>query len=80
MEQLNKIRWKDFDEAVPAFLSLVLIPLAYSITQGVIWGFLSYTMIKVLAGKTRQIHWMIYFIDAFAILSLSVPYLQGRAG
>jgi adenine/guanine/hypoxanthine permease len=80
MAPLSEIRWKDFEEAVPAFLSLVLIPLTYSITQGVIWGFLSYTMIKALTGKTRQIHWMVYFIDAFAILSLSAPYLQGRAG
>jgi len=80
MAPLSEIRWKDFDEAVPAFLSLVLIPLTYSITQGVIWGFPSYTMIKVLTGKTRQIHWMIYVIDAFAILSLSAPYLQGRVG
>ena len=67
---LALLDWGNFEEAIPAFLELVLIPLTYSITQGIIWGFLIYTVIKLLVGKAKEIHWMLYIVDAFAILSL----------
>ncbi len=75
MKPVTDLDWKKMDEAIPAFLALILVPLTYSITQGIIWGFLSYTIIKVLTGKAREIHWMLYIIDAFAILSLILPML-----
>ena len=55
---------------------MILIPLTYSITQGIIWGFISYTVIKLLIGKGKDIHWMLYIIDAFAILSLALPFIK----
>lgn len=67
-----KINWLQFDDAIPAFLSLILIPLTYSITQGIIWGFLSWTVIKVALGKTEQVSLMLWIIDIFAVLSLVV--------
>ncbi len=72
-EPLMDINWKDFEEAVPAFMSFALIPLTFSITEGVIWGFLTYTLIKVCLGKSRDVHWMIYVTDVFAVLSLVSP-------
>ena len=69
---LRKIDWADFEESIPAFLALILIPLTYSITQGIIWGFLSYTALKVLNGKVREVPIALWVIDAFAILSLVV--------
>jgi len=74
---LTLLDWKNYEEAVPAFVAAVLIPLTYSITQGIVWGFLVYTFIKILVGKAREIHWMLYIIDAFAILSLVLPLIQG---
>ncbi|MDO9558238.1 MAG: solute carrier family 23 protein [Syntrophales bacterium] len=74
-QPLMKIDWKNFEEAIPAFLAVILVPLTYSITQGIIWGFLTYTIIKVFLGKGREVHWMLYIIDAFAILSLVAPLL-----
>ncbi len=74
-QPLREIDWINFEEAIPAFLSFILIPLTFSITQGVIWGFLIYTIIKVFLGKGREVHWMLYIIDAFAILSLVSPLL-----
>ncbi|WP_242695776.1 NCS2 family permease [Desertivirga brevis] len=65
-----KINWNQLDEAIPAFLAMVLIPFTYSITHGIIWGFLSYTIIKVVAGKTREITPSLWFVDAFVILAL----------
>ncbi len=72
---LAQLDWKNFEEAVPAFVAIILIPLTYSITQGIIWGFLVYTLIKLLVGKAGEIHWMLYVIDGFAILSLIIPLL-----
>jgi AGZA family xanthine/uracil permease-like MFS transporter len=67
---LRKIEWANFEESIPAFLALILIPLTYSITQGIIWGFLSYTILKVLNGKVKDVSIALWIIDAFAILSL----------
>ena len=72
---LTLLDWKKFEEALPAFVAIILIPLTYSITQGIIWGFLTYTLIKLLVGKAREIHWMLYVIDGFALLSLILPLL-----
>jgi adenine/guanine/hypoxanthine permease len=69
---LSLLDWKNFEEAIPAFLAIVLIPLTYSITQGIVWGFLLYTLIKVLVGKAREIHWMLYIIDVLAVVSLFI--------
>jgi AGZA family xanthine/uracil permease-like MFS transporter len=65
-----KINWGQLDEAIPAFVAMVLIPFSYSITQGIIWGFLSWTAIKLLMGKTKDISIALWVIDAFAILAL----------
>jgi len=70
VKPLAKINWSNFEDAIPAFLALILIPLTYSITQGIIWGFLSYTVLRLLAGKLKEIPVALWIIDAFAILSL----------
>ena len=72
MRPVNKIDWDDFENSIPAFLALVLIPLTYSITQGIIWGFLSYTALKILKGKANEIPITLYIIDIFAIISLVI--------
>lgn len=70
MKPVAKINWSQLDDAIPALLALILIPLTYSITQGIVWGFLSWTVIKVLTGKTKDISIMLIIIDVFAILAL----------
>ena len=72
-EPLMDINWRDFEEAIPAFMSFVLIPLTFSITEGVVWGFLTYTLIKICLGKAKDVHWMVYVTDVFAVLSLVSP-------
>ena len=75
IQPLKSIDWKNYEDAIPAFLSFLLIPLTFSITQGVIWGFLTYTVIKLFLGKGKQVHWMLYIIDALAIFSLVSPLI-----
>jgi AGZA family xanthine/uracil permease-like MFS transporter len=50
--------------------SLVLIPFSYSITQGIIWGFLSWTIIKVAVGKSKEVSLALWIINAFALVAL----------
>ena len=51
MKPVISINWSELDDAIPAFLALILIPVTYSITQGIVWGFLSWTAIKIVVGK-----------------------------
>ncbi|MFW6237348.1 MAG: NCS2 family permease [Desulfosudaceae bacterium] len=72
-QTLVNINWKQFEDAIPAFLAIILIPLTFSITQGVIWSFLAYTFLKLIMGKGREVHWMLYIIDIFAVIALMLP-------
>lgn len=69
---VTKVNWQQLDEAIPAFLAMVLIPFSYSITQGIIWGFLSWTVLKLISGKTGDIPLALLVIDVFCILALVV--------
>ncbi|MBC7922498.1 MAG: NCS2 family permease [Ferruginibacter sp.] len=67
-----KINWGQLDEAIPAFLAMVLIPFTYSITQGITWGFLSWTVLKLVTGKWREVSFTLLVIDAFAVAALAL--------
>ena len=70
MTPITAVDWRKLDDAIPAFMGMFLIPLTFSITQGIIWSFLSFTVIKIAIGKRNEVHWMLYIIDGFAILAL----------
>ncbi len=68
MKPVASIKWTDFEHAIPAFLALVLIPLTYSITQGIIWSLLMYSALKILTGKWRELPVTLLIIDVFGVL------------
>jgi len=72
MRPIVKINWIQLEEAIPAFIAMVLIPFTYSITQGITWGFLSWTLLQVASGKAKQLSIALWVIDLFAILSLII--------
>jgi len=72
MKPVTSINWSELDDAIPAFLALVLIPVTYSITQGIVWGFLSWTVIKIITGKRDAVSPTLLVIDGLAVLSLFV--------
>jgi AGZA family xanthine/uracil permease-like MFS transporter len=63
-----KVRWDDFSEAFPAFLTLVATPLTFSIATGLSLGLLSFTFIKVGTGKYREISPLIWVLSALFLL------------
>ena len=65
-----KINWLQLDEAIPAFIAMVLIPFTYSITTGIIWGFLCWTVLKIVVGKWEDISPALWIIDILAIFAL----------
>lgn len=67
--EIGKIDFNDYTEAIPAFLAIILIPLTFSITEGIVWGFISYTTLKVLCGRRSELKPMMYVI---AVLSIAV--------
>lgn len=62
---LRHVAWDDPTEAVPAFLTIIVMPLAVSITEGVAFGLIAYSVLKTAAGRGREAHPMIH---AFAVL------------
>ena len=65
---LRHVAWDDPTEAIPAFLTMILMPLAASITEGVAFGVVSYALLKLGAGRGRQVHPLVY---TFAVLFLA---------
>ncbi|GAB3314050.1 NCS2 family permease [Larkinella ripae] len=70
MKPVTRINWGQLDDALPAFLALVLIPFSYSITQGIIWGFLSWTAVKLASGKAKEVPPGLLLVDVFCVLAL----------
>jgi len=64
-KNIVNIDWEDYSESIPAFLTLLMMPLTFSITEGISFGIISYVLLKVIRGKARKIHWLLYL---FAIL------------
>jgi len=70
MKPVLQINWLAPDDAIPAFLSILLIPLTYSITEGIIWGLISFTFLKLLLKKYNEISVTLIIIDILAIILL----------
>jgi AGZA family xanthine/uracil permease-like MFS transporter len=68
MSQIRRIDFTDLTVAIPAFLTMVLMPFTYSITNGIGAGFISYVVIKTFRGQVRSIHPLMWGVAAvFAI-------------
>jgi AGZA family xanthine/uracil permease-like MFS transporter len=78
MQNARKIEWSDPSESIPAFLTLVGIPLAYSIADGLALGFVSYPVVKLLGGRGRDVRWLAYVIGA--LLVLYFVFVRNRLG
>jgi AGZA family xanthine/uracil permease-like MFS transporter len=65
LRNVRRIRWEDVTEAIPAFLTMVIMPFAFSITEGIAFGFISYALLKTITGRWREVHGLVYL---FAVL------------
>ena len=67
MKSVGDIDWRDAAIGIPAFLTITLMPFTYSITNGVAAGFVSYSLIKVMQGKGRDVHLLTYLVSLLFI-------------
>jgi AGZA family xanthine/uracil permease-like MFS transporter len=70
MRPLQSIDWKDFNSFFPPFVAMIFIPLTYSITKGIIWGFLVWSLLKLVQGKFAEIPIGLYVLDVLLIIGL----------
>ncbi len=70
MEGLAKVNWTDFDDAFPAFAIILTMPLTSSIATGIAIGFITYPLMKLVNGKGREVHPILYFFGVIFILQM----------
>jgi AGZA family xanthine/uracil permease-like MFS transporter len=80
MQQVRGIDWDDLEIALPAFLTIVLMPFTYSITVGIGAGFVVYTLIKVVRGKAAAIHPLLWAVSALFVVYFAIDPLRNAVG
>lgn len=81
MRTVREIPWDSLEEAFPAFLIIVGIPLTYNISWGIGLGFISYVVIKLFHGKVREVHPLLWAASAaFLMAFLQGPISKAIAG
>ena len=68
MSQVVKVDWADVEEGLPAFLTMALMPFTFSITIGIGAGFLTYVILKVVRGKARRVHPLMWVVAALFVI------------
>jgi AGZA family xanthine/uracil permease-like MFS transporter len=80
MQQVRGIDWDDLEIAIPAFLTIVLMPFTYSISAGIGAGFLAYVLIKVVRGKAGDVHPLMWVVAAMFVLYFSISPISAWVG
>ena len=68
MSSVAEINWADVAIAVPAFITILMIPLTYSIANGIACGFIAFVLIRLGLGRWREVHWLMYVLTALFLL------------
>lgn len=72
LEPIKEIDLVDFSEAIPAFITLITMPLTFSIADGIAFGMISYVIIKIAAGRVKDINLATYIVSGLFILKFFI--------
>lgn len=72
MSSLGKIPWHDLNEAIPAFMTTFIMAFAYNITYGIAAGFIFYCVVKLVLGKAREVHPLIWIVSLLFVINFAV--------
>ena len=72
MSEVGKINFTDFTDALPAFLTIIMMPLTSSIANGFAFGFISYTIMKIVSGQYKKVSWIMYLVSAAFLINLAL--------
>lgn len=70
MIPMTRLDWTDFEQGFPAFVAMIMIPFTFSINEGIVFGLLSYTIIKLVLGKYKELTPMLIVLDIISIIFL----------
>ncbi|MGH8904561.1 MAG: NCS2 family permease [Egibacteraceae bacterium] len=80
MSVTRELPWDDYALAIPAFLTMIVMPFTYSITDGIGWGFVSYTVIKLATGRFRDVHWLMVVSSVLFVIYFAVDSIRRLLG
>jgi AGZA family xanthine/uracil permease-like MFS transporter len=80
MTQIKHIDWDDIEVALPAFLTIVLMPFTYSITVGIGAGFIAHVVVKLVRGKVREIHGLMWLVAAMFVVYFAIDPIRQVLG
>jgi len=76
MTVARDIPWDHYEDAVPAFVTMLVMPFTWSITNGIGAGFVTFSAIKLLGGSAARVHWMVYAASAAFVVYFALPLLE----
>jgi AGZA family xanthine/uracil permease-like MFS transporter len=80
MQQVKNIDWDDLEIAIPAFLTIVLMPFTYSISVGIGAGFIAYTLIKTVKGQAKAVHPLMWLVSVLFVLYFAIEPVKQLVG
>ncbi|MGW1881990.1 NCS2 family permease [Streptomyces sp. NPDC001970] len=80
MTQVRHIEWERYEIAIPAFLTIVVMPFTYSITNGIGAGFLAYVVLKTVLGRAREVHWLLWGTAALFVVYFAIGPIEQLLG
>jgi len=75
MSPIKEIDFSDYSESIPAFITIILMPLAYSISDGIMLGMISYVVLNAICGKFKKISIMMWILAILFVIRYAVPVL-----
>jgi len=72
MSPILKIDFENYTESIPAFITIIVMPLTYSIAEGIVFGMLSYVLLKLLTGKVKDISWVMIILAILFVLKFFI--------
>ncbi|MFJ6630507.1 NCS2 family permease [Streptomyces sp. NPDC091376] len=80
MTQVRHIDWQRYEIAIPAFLTIAVMPFTYSITNGIGAGFLAYVVLQTVLGKAREVHWLLWATAGLFAVYFAVEPIEQLIG
>ncbi|MFE0250494.1 NCS2 family permease [Streptomyces sp. NPDC059010] len=80
MTQVKHIDWDKYEIAIPAFLTIAVMPFTYSITNGIGAGFVAYVVIKAVLGKAKEIHWLMWGTSVLFLVYFAINPIEQLLG
>jgi AGZA family xanthine/uracil permease-like MFS transporter len=72
----SEFQWGELDEMFPVLATLIVMPLTFTITNGIAAGFISYVFLKVVRGRAAEIHPLLWIVTIGFVIFFAVPWLQ----